>query len=46
MWNSVLGCGGGEGKCWERCGECAGMWGKVRGDVGRGLGGVEEAWGE
>ena len=40
MWGSVLGCGGRCGKVLGRCGEVC--WGveKVRGDVGRGVGGV------
>ena len=43
VWESVLGCGGGVGgmkNFWGKCGKvCCGM-GKVRGNVGRNVGGV------
>ena len=31
---------GNKGRCREGCGERCGRWGKVRGDVGRSMGGV------
>ena len=55
MLGSVLGCGIGEGRCGERCGEVLGRCGKgcwdvgeVKGDVGRSVlecGGGKERWG-
>ena len=54
MWRilgSVLGCGGGEGRC-GGCGEVLGRSGKgcwgvgeVKGDVGRGVGKCVGVWG-
>ena len=49
VWESVLGCGGGEKeceeRCWERCGKCVGVWGELREDEERSLG-VWESVGE
>ena len=38
--------GVGEVRCGERWEKCVGVWGEVRGDVGRGVGKCVGVWGE